>query len=427
MLSLPQSTNSRPPQALTSLSWLNSAVIVSLPWALLTSRTLADLCVVMLGLCFLIRTARQQQWQSLQIIWPKAAWLKAAAVFFLYLACINSPLSLAPADSLLHSLYFCRWPLYAVALAAMLDNTDKRRLFCGSMLVACCALMLDCVWQYVHGSDVLGQATIGIRLTGPYHAPLPGIMLVRVLFVASAFLMLKPIKHTLVWQALLYISALTVLLMTGERMAMLLALLGMLCVYACDGYAVWHQDKHQPHQRRRLLWMLLAISVILLLLGIWITHQPQISERMGHELLHKLSDFGNSDYGHVFAAAIAAWKQQPWLGHGLHQYASVCNSMGLLAQWGMFCSHPHNLYLLLAAETGAIGVLLFAGMLLLLYRQVVQACIVAGNWRLLGHALAILSVCFFPLIGGISLWSNWVAALAWTGVGVCLSLTQAKS
>lgn len=383
--------------------------MIFLPWLLLTSRTLAELCVVVGALYFLIVSWRQQDWR-----WLGQRWVQAAALFFLYLVSINTPHSLHPADSLLHSLYFLRWPLFALALAHLLQNANTRILFLQSLALACAALMLDCVWQFVHGSDVLGNLPINARLTGPYHAPLPGIMLVRVLFIANLLLLLKPYKQPLALQSVVWLCALAVLLMTGERMAMLLYLLGIACISA----AMLLSD---GRQRKPLLWCML---IAVLMLAALLAAEPAIAQRMLWNLLDKLTHFAQSDYGRVFRAAFAAWQQQPWLGHGLHQYTEVCNAMGLLPSWGMFCSHPHNLYLLLAAESGLIGLALFAAMVVLMYWQTCRPLYQQRQWLLLGNTLAILTVCFFPLIGGISVWSNWVAALVWTGVGVGLSLSQ---
>lgn len=396
----------------------NTLLIACLPWLLLMSRTLADLCVVGFGLHFLLRCYRQHQWSVF-----KQTWVKAAGLFFLYLALINSAQSLHPIDSMIHSFFFLRWPLFALAFASQLKQDNIKTLFFKSMTLACLALMFDCVWQYSTGHDLLGKAIINDRLTGPYHAPLPGIMLVRVLFIASLYFLFKPIKFSRVIQPMLWLLTLIVILLAGERMAMLLCLLGILCISITLAYGdtTW---------RKPLLWALLAVSGVSVTL---LASQPQIAQRMGWSLLDKLSHFAQSDYGLVFRAAWAAWQQQPLFGHGLHTYKEVCESMGLLHKWAllqdwnMSCTHPHNLYLLLGAETGLLGVMLFSGMILLIYKQTVMPLYQTKQWALLGHVLAILTLSFFPLIGGVSLWSNWVAAIAWTGVGVCLSLSPSRT
>ena len=44
------------------------------------------------------------------------------------------------------------------------------------------------------------------------------------------------------------------------------------------------------------------------------------------------------------------------------------------------------------------------------------------SWLLLTISSAILLLSFWPLIGGISLLNNWVAALVWLGVGWALTV-----
>lgn len=386
-------------------------LLIALPWLLLVSRTTAELCVTGIGLHFLISCWRRRYWHWLAQPWCIAAWL-----FFIYLIAINSPLSQQPLDSALHSLLFLRWPLFACALANLwLHQTHLRHIFLLSLGLAASLLMLDCLWQYISGTDWLGHARLGDRLTGPYHAPLPGIMLLRVVFIANLLWLghlHANIRHTGQW--LTFMACVLILMMTGERMALLLYGLGMMLIVAAIAYG-------HASLRRSMVTGLLTLTLATIAFSLWM---PTTGQRAITSTFVKLSQFGDSDYGLVFRAAIAAWQQHPWLGNGLHTYREVCDSMGLLAGWGMFCTHPHNLYLLLAADSGVIGLGLFIYMVIRLSLAILRPVYRARQWWLLGNLAAILSVSFFPLIGGISLWNNWVAALTWTGVGCALAISR---
>ncbi|HEY0906586.1 MAG TPA: O-antigen ligase family protein [Methylophilus sp.] len=391
-------------------------VMTLLPWALLASRTLADLAVVLIDLHLIYHLYQAGNWrQRIQSV-RQQPWLLAALLFFSYLLLINSPAALHPTQTMLHGLYFIRWPLFALALSH-LWFADRTALFVflKSLCLACTLLILDCSYQFVTGVDLLGHPLASNhRLTGPYHAPLPGIMLVRVMFIAHLLWLLPgPGKHrsTLSWLFLTMAAA--CILLTGERMALLLFGFGLVLLTCC-GMA-------DPYFRQK---MRLPLTGLVLLLGLTISLMPDIRARAIASVIDKLAHFASSDYGLVFKAAIAAWQQQPWLGHGLHSYREVCDNIGLLVQWGMTCTHPHNLYLLLAAETGLIGTGLFCGMVVWLYLTALRPLYLAKQWRLLGNHAVILSMSFLPLIGGISLWNNWVAALTWTGVGCALAVSR---
>ncbi len=320
----------------------------------------------------------------------------------------------------MHSVFFLRWPIFACALAYwLLTEAHAKKVFLQTLIIVCALIMLDCVYQYLTGTDMIGKLILpDNRLSGPYSAPVPGIMLLRVLFIANfapfIFPKLRASSFAFHLQWLFFGICILFLMMTGERMAMLLYLLCLLII-------VPMMVKTSTHPRRHVaLWLLALIGVFAALVLL----APTTGTRVTTSIYEKMTHFGNSDYGLVFKAAFEAWQQHVWLGSGLHTYREVCDSMGLLTRWGMQCSHPHNVYLLLGAETGVIGVSLFCVMVFYIYKAALLPLLQQKAWWVLGISCAALTVCFFPLIGGISLWNNWVAALVWTTVGWTLAMRQ---
>lgn len=387
-------------------------IMVCLPGCLLASRTLADLSVTGLGLWFLWQRMHRADWQ-----WLRAPWCLTAVGFAAYAGFISLIFSLHPMQSVLYSLFFLRWPLYALAMAYWLQTPSLRNYFMLSSLIVTSSLMLDCVWQFWHGVDIFGHPILGQhRLTGPYSAPLPGIHLVRMVFICNlgCILLQRAFKIRLFMQACYFLIVLAVLMLTGERMALWLFIGGAACIMASLAWG-------EAQLRRPLFWTTVGMTLLMAVLA---TMMPSLGARAIGSVWDKISHFSQSDYGLVFRAAIAVWQQAPWFGHGMHTYREVCDSMGVLARWGMQCTHPHQLYLLVAAETGLIGLALYCLMLILMFRAILLPLYQTKQWWLMGNVTAILFVSFFPLIGGISLWNNWVAALTWTGVGVALAFSQ---
>lgn len=358
---------------------------------------------------------QNKNWQ-----WRSQTWVKCTAVFFIYLFTINSLISIHPLETTMHSVFFLRWPIFACALAYwLLTAPHAKKLFLQTLIIVCALIMLDCIFQYLNGTDMLGKPTLpDHRLSGPYSAPVPGIMLLRVLFVANFALLIFPklrISHyAFLLQWLFFCVCVLFLMLTGERMALLLYIFGLLII-------VPMLVKTAKIKRRDItlgLLVLLGMFTILVLLA------PTTGARVTTSIYEKITHFGDSDYGLVFKAALEAWQQHIWFGSGLHTYREVCNSMGLLTSWEMSCTHPHNLYLLLGAETGVIGVIIFCVMIFYIYKEVIASLLRQKEWWALGLSIAALTVCFFPLIGGISLWNNWVAALVWATVGWTLAISQ---
>jgi len=393
---------------------LNAPLVLPwlLPILLLLSRTTADVSVLLIGLAFLVKSWRQQHWA-----WVQQPWFIASLLFWGYLLSINTLTSSAPVETFTHAVFFIRWPLFAAALAYWLLLTPQfKRHFIIALLAVSVFIMADTWWQYFVGQDVFGHLKASAtRLTGPFTKPIPGIMLLRVIFITLfAGLLFKafnqPARLAVMVVTTLIIGLLT-LFITGERMALIL----MTCGAVVLMIGLWLQYG----ALKKILSISFLLLVSLLLTATLLT--PEMAHRSVLSIWQKLANFASSDYGQVFSAAWSAWKAHFWLGSGFHTYTEVCNSMGELARAGMQCSHPHNLYLHIGAETGLIGLLLFCSMVLSIYHAALAPLIKAKYWFIAALCLVILSVSFWPLIGGISILNNMVAALVWLGVGWVLA------
>lgn len=384
-----------------------------LPLLLIFSRSVADLTVLTIGLIFLFISFQRKNWA-----WAKSTWFTLNILFWLYLLCINTPLSISPVDSLIHAFFYLRWPLFAAALAYwLLNDATRQRYFLIALGLVSAFVIFDTSLQYITGQDLFGHTKASpTRLTGPFSRPIPGIMMLRVLFIGLFLTVIlqqlsSPMRRILFTLSMLCVGLLFMFI-TGERMALLLFLSG--CIVVLAGLLL----EQRIHQAKILIGLLLmlGISFTLILLN------PETAERSIYSIYDKLLQFADSDYGMVFRAAFAAWQQAPVFGHGFHSYTMVCEQMGLLTQWGMQCSHPHNLYLQIAAENGLIGLMLFVCMLGSLYFKALYPLILSKQWFVASLSFVVLSVCFWPLIGGISILNNGVAALVWLGVGWVLSI-----
>lgn len=386
-----------------------------MPFLLVFSRTLADLTVVVVGLMFIFISSQKKDW-----FWLKHSWVKFNLIFWLYLLCINSPLSADPFNSFLYGLFYIRWPLFACALAYwFFKDGERQTAFLYALCAVCAFIIADSVWQYFSGSDFFGLAKLpSNRLTGPFKAPVPGITILRVFFIALfAILVSRYFKSitTSFWMliTLMFIGVLF-MMMTGERMAFLLFMLAAACIIT--GFSI--------EQKIKKMNILIGISIILISAAVLVFLSPVTAERSIYSIAAKVGHFWQSDYGLIFRGTLEIWKDNPVFGNGLHTYKQACDEMGLLVRWGMFCSHPHNLYLLIAAETGIIGLILFMLAVYHIYIAALKPLFSQKKWTVFALSFSILTVCFLPFIGGISLFNNGVAALVWLGVGWTLSINN---
>lgn len=397
------------------LARCRSLLLWLLPALLLFSRALADLTVVLVGLMFLLRSYRQQDWA-----WLQQLWFRLALLFWAYLVVINLPMSVSPEQSLKNALSFIRWPLFAMALAYwLLVKPVQQWTFLKGLLLTCLLVTLDTGWQYLFDIDWFGIERFSeTRLTGPFRNPVPGTLMLRVWFIALfavlfwKWLSERPDRQGLIVPLLLLI-VMGFTFITGERMALLLASSGSLLVLMA---LVIETGTYRRQLFIGMAWMTLAGSLMLLA-------SPEMIQRSVLSIGDKLADFAASDYGRVFSAAWQVWQAYFWFGIGFDSYQLVCEQMQVLVTAGAACTHPHNVYLELGAETGLIGLLLFICLLATLYTTALRSLIQAGAWLHTSLSLSVLTVSFWPLAGGISLLSNWVGALVWLGVGWVLAVS----
>lgn len=386
-----------------------------MPFLLVFYRTIADITVVFVGVIFIFISYQQKDWR-----WLKNSWVKFNLLFWLYLLLLNSPLSATPLNSFLYGLFYIRWPLFACALAYWLFMNESRKTqFIYALCAVCAFIIFDSVWQYFAGTDLFGNTKWAEnRLSGPFKAPIPGITILRVFFIALFALLISRYFKSITasfWMLIsLMFTGVLFMMMTGERMAFMLFLLACTCIMI----GFWIERKVKKMN------ILVGISIIVFSAVALILFSPATAERSIYSIASKVGHFWQSDYGLVFSAAIEVWKESPIFGNGLHSYRQACEQMGLLASWGMQCSHPHNLYLHLAAETGIIGLMLFMLALAQIYLAALKQLFLTRQWTVFALSFSVLTVCFFPFIGGISLLSNGVAALVWLGVGWTLSLSN---
>ncbi|GLQ00788.1 hypothetical protein GCM10007891_26410 [Methylophaga thalassica] len=390
-----------------------------LPALLLFSRAIADVTVVLVAIAFLIFSFKKCDWD-----WVKQPWFLAILLFNAYLLVVNLPLSSDSSESLKYVLTFIRWPLFAVALSYwVFSDAKKRQRFLISLLLTMLLIIADTLRQYFFDVDWFGiERFSDTRLTGPFRSPIPGTMLLRLWFIALFAAFFIPLFKSSVLRQLTFLmvamgSGFVFTFLTGERMALILFSSGCVIVFI----AMLLEYK----QYKQSLLLMLAMLGITLMITLFLS--PEMFERSIVSIGSKLSTFAESDYGSVFKAAWQVWRDNWWLGSGLHTYQTVCEQQQLLIDSGLMCTHPHNLYLQLGAETGVIGLGLFLFMLYLLYKHVLGPLLAERQWIKAALSFSVLTVSFWPLTGGISVLSNWVAALVWLGVAWVLAISSVDS
>ena len=391
---------------------------ISLPILLIFFRGIADVTVLLIALVFLYQSYKSNNWQ-----WVKQQWFIFSLIFWLYLIFINTPLSINSSESALYSLAFIRWPLFAMAISIwLLKNNVSQKYFLISLAATLLFIMLDVWWQYFFHYDFFGNPRYSFtaeRLTGPFRDnPMPGIFMARYLFLLfylGYFIkyIQTPTKNTSFIFLILLLGTLSIYI-TGERMALLIFISGASLVSI--GLFL------QYNKIRKFIYF--GLFLIVSFLAIAQQALPNLNDRMITDLLHKLSNFSSSDYMLVFKSAYAVWMESPIFGVGFHQYRESCIALGYWGTSGGVCMHPHNISLELLSETGMTGFILYYLIIISVTIKVINNFHHQKNWLSLFISLNLLFVSFFPLIGGMSLFNNWIGAIIWLFLGWALTFSK---
>lgn len=338
-----------------------------LPVFLLHGRGVAEALVAAIGAGFVLRSGLLREWE-----WLRRGWVPAALAWWGWLVLCSAP---AGWDALGQALGVARFLLLVAALEGwVLREAWARRWLTRLLRWAAFYIALQCLVQFGTGRNLFGhpRASDG-ELGGPYPTARAGAPLARLLFPA----VLPPAAGLLGrggWAALggagLLLGAVGLVVLVGQRMPLLLTLLGLFVtalllprlrlpvLAACAGAGV-----------------LLAASAVV---------SPPAYHRLVTKFSAQMQDFPDSHYGRIAARGVAIAGSNPVTGTGFDGFRRACDEPAYFRGWrgddgggaAICVQHPHNLYLQAAVEGGLPGLALFAWLALAWLRR-----LGAGLWR----------------------------------------------
>ncbi len=276
--------------------------------------------------------------------------------------------------------------------------------------------LLDSLWQWLSGSDILGRVYDNVRLTGPFKDFKLPIVLILLLPMTLAWL------HHTSRTGLFWFTcglALLVLALSGQR-AVWLDLILASTVFA--SMLRWRKAHFHP-----VIGLLLVVAIAL-------TSLYQISagfqERVDRTLLALNFDYQAINIASAYRLPIwdTGWRMikansVTGIGvknfrHAYGQYA-LANDRFVLEAGADEVSvyHPHLFMLEIAAETGLLGILGFLFVLILLTLYL---------WRhksapVFLPALVTLAVFFFPFNAHVAFYGSFYSQLLWWLVAAILA------
>ena len=395
-----------------------------LPLLLIFSRSLADITIVLIGILFLYHSYKNIGWE-----WVKEKWFYFALIFSIYCLTVNSAMSIEPTETLAYSLFFIRWPIFAMALSYWILNDIKSlKKFFVSLAVVLFFIIFDTWWQFVFDQDIFGfEKHSANRLTGPFTSPHVGMWLAKLAMLPPLFLILynkyklKEQENYLIYSFFIISTVLLLsVFITGERMSLLLTLASIFIVFMGFFFA-----KLFSFKKVTILLLISSIAILFFALSF-----PDTTQRAYFSSIEKIINWRTSDYGLVWQSAYDVWMQSPVFGVGLHKYREACENLGIYgssylnAIGGGVCFHPHNISLQLLSETGLVGFILFYTMVCFLTFSSLKTFYTKKLWLSFALVFNIIFTCFLPISSNTSFFANKYGAIIWLLIGVMLATNK---
>lgn len=343
----------------------------------------------------------------------KDSWLKAALLLFIY-QIITSVYNDAQAHSILRGLSFVKFIGLSFGLLIVFENNPKNFfLFLKILSFVLFFVLIDSLIQFSFGKNLFGYQYSNSRLTSIFKDEfIVGSFLCKtgflILILFSKIFKDSKIKNIIIFTILMFI--LVIILLSGERMASLLFMMGIILFYLIKSI----------NSYKNLIFILITVSVISLVYY----NSNNVAKRfneISHERygLTKKLRINDSVWGAHFLTAYEIFKKYPVLGVGpknfrvessKKEYENI-NSSKANQRWS---THPHNIILEILSEQGIVGLILFLN---LLY-QIVKGININREVQL--FALISFIIFIWPLGTSGSIFTSWNGTFMWINFSVLL-------
>ncbi len=328
------------------------------PVFLTHGRGLAEAAIDVVAALFVARSALVGIWS-----WAFRGWARFALAWWCWLV-FCSMIRLADHHGLAglgEALAVGRFLVFSRALECWtLASRPARRLLQGLLAVVLVYMAAQCLLQLLTGQNLFGAPRFSDgSLTGPYAHPRVAAPISRLLFPVLlplvAFLLGRRDPAARGVAALLGFASLALMVLVGQRMPLLLCLVGLLVVGLVE---------------RRLRAAVIGLAIALpVLVGLSAAVSPPAFHHLWTMFSRQVAHFPSSSYGLIAARALAMIRAHPVTGLGFDAYRHHCADPAYFHGWfggdgmgafaGVCVQHPHNHYLQAAVDGGVPALVLF--------------------------------------------------------------------
>ncbi|MDC3141154.1 O-antigen ligase family protein [Alphaproteobacteria bacterium] len=378
------------------------------PFIYLIERDPADLWLSLISIIFLLRCIKKKDWD-----WTSQVWFKSALALWLF-GLFSAVTSTDSFFTFQQGFVWIRFPIYVAAAQVWLaKDRDIRILMLLSMLIG----------MLLMSSILIAETLIEpkTRLTWPYGDLVPGGYISKVslpLFCVLIAIAVSKKSKAGIFSGIIGLLSIGVSALTGERTNFL--------IRACGGILasfVW--------KPKFIMISLLVFIEVLAVLALFFS-RPDLSSRYGEKFLQSIPITNTSDnnpYWGAWRGGIQQGLINPIKGVGPSGSRNTCANLDTnLPEWlpgRNYCgNHPHNFYIQLFAEVGAIGLLVGCVM----FSSIIATCYKARfenfNCPMAATAFVVPFGLFFPIQQFGSFYGQWGNLFIWFAIAFSVSQYQ---
>ncbi|PLW78148.1 O-antigen ligase family protein [Cohaesibacter celericrescens] len=376
------------------------------PFVALLGSAGSDIWLSIGAIFLLVSSIATRDWQ-----WLRHPWMIAALVFWLWLV-FTAAISDWPGNGFEDALPWIRFPLFAMICLLSLQSDEKLQekliwAMCLGLVIVSAMLIVERIGQ--PDAD---------KLFGPWQQNRKaGWYVVGMGLPVCLWFMAKAAEKTIpVWVAVLLLALLvgtsvnsgeiymTLLLLLGLGVFTLLARLGLPYIVACS-----------------------VVSAVLV--GVLAVAVPATAEAFISNLQNNLPWYPSSAYHVPWMEGLGVAKLNLLVGVGAENFENFCTSKAMLVvSSAPECnSHPHQIYIQTAAESGLIGLGLFVVMVILLFKAVFASETILKLSMKTAIAVTLLVTVFWPISSYSEAFGQHRNFFTWYTIGLALAFAKSAS
>ena len=331
---------------------------------------------------------------------------------FCFICLISSLLSEDILLSFESSLFYFRIGVFALFISYLIQQEKKiLDYFYFTFIITYSAIIIDGLFQYLTGSNLLGYELRGERVSSFFNEELiMGSYLVRLLPLFLALYLVRNKKNIFENISFYFIFTLTYLLifLSGERTSFF-----FLNLFVFFTLLFLNKDK--------LIRIIIFVISIILVTSLIVSDSKYYDRyiitpinQFGFDNVNKEKKIFSSQHDAIYKTAWKMFLDKPILGHGPKMYRIKCKEKKYSVGFSPCDSHPHNFYIQLLAETGLVGFFflfsLFSYLIFLIFKHLYNK-IISNQFLFSDYQICLLSgllISLWPLSPNGSFFNNYL-------------------